>query len=188
MRGYSQRFEGVSFFSYLLLWGCLAQSEMKKQKAKDQARLAWQQEVEQIDHQISELQAIISHSKENIMQLRSQRQDIIERHRKRRRRPWDDKTPMSRLVNLHEREAFNNLMNKWQQLTEENLIPSKTMNITFVLKFKWYVLRALAQVIDQNPTVFKVSTLQLCEYMAQHTNLGTADSIRKGLQRAKKTL
>ena len=97
------------YFSYLLLWGCLAQSEMKKQKAKDQARLAWQQEVEQIDHQISELQAIISHSKENIMQLRSQRQDIIERHRKRRRRPWDDKTPMSRLVNLHEREAFNNL-------------------------------------------------------------------------------
>jgi hypothetical protein len=95
---------------------------------------------------------------------------------------------MSRLVNLHEREAFNNLMNKWQQLTEENLIPSKTINITFVLKFKWYVLRALAQVIDQNPTVFKVSTLQLCEYMAQHTNLGTADSIRKGLQRAKKTL
>lgn len=130
MRGYSQRFEGVSFFSYLLLWGCLAQSKMKKQKAKDQARLAWQQEVEQIDHQISELQAIISQSKENIMQLRSQRQDIIERHRKRRRRPWDDKTPMSRLVNLHEREAFNNLMNKWQQLTEENLIPSKTINIT----------------------------------------------------------
>ena len=171
-----------------MLWGCLAQSKMKKQKAKDQARLAWQQEVEQIDHQISELQAIISHSKENIMQLRSQRQDIIERHRKRRRRPWDDKTPMSRLVNLHEREAFNNLMNKWQQLTEENLIPSKTINITFVLKFKWYVLRALAQVIDQNPTVFKVSTLHASESIAQHTNLGTADSIRKGLQRAKKTL
>lgn len=35
MRGYSQRYKGSILFSYLLLWGCLAQSKMKKETKID---------------------------------------------------------------------------------------------------------------------------------------------------------
>ena len=150
--------------------------------------MAWQKEVEQIDLQISEQQALISQCRENIKVLRAQRQAVIEQHRKRRRRQWDDDTPMWKMVNLQEREVFNNLIMKWQEHTEDTLIPSKTTNICFFLKFKWHIIRALAIALAYNPPVFKVSTLQLCEYLARHTNLGTAESIRKGLQRVKKAL
>ena len=75
---------------------------------------------------------------------------------------------------------------EWQKRTTETLNPRKATFFTFPPYLKHYVFRALAAALATTPPVFKVSTLQLCRYLAEHSDLGTAESIKKALQRLKK--
>lgn len=151
---------------------------MKEEKKNGRTQGGWQEEVRKIALLIREHQAVINH-------LRAQKRQITEKHR-RRQQPWDNDTPLSRLVNPQRRDAYNNMIREWQRQSKEELIPSKTIRFLFIPTFKWHVIRALANVLTQDPPVFKVSTLQLCRYLAKHSNLGTAEGIKKALQRMKK--
>ena len=76
---------------------------------------------------------------------------------------------------------------EWQKRTTETLNPLKATFFTFPPHLKHYVFRALAAALGTTPPVFTVSTLQLCRYLAEHSDLGTAESIKKALQRANKS-
>ena len=132
----------------------------------------------QIDLQIREQQTVIN-------QLRQRKQELIATHRKKRKTAWDDDTSLSRLVNLQQFAYYQLMIAEWQKRTTDNLNPLKTNFFSFPPHLKHYVFRALATALAQTPPVFNVSTLQLCRYLAEHSNLGTTESIKKALQRLK---
>ena len=140
----------------------------------------------QIDLQIRELQTVKNQISAEIRALQTQKRTLEQQHSKRRRCLWNDETPLSRLVNPQQREAYNDMIRQWQKQTTEELIPSKTIHFHFLPDYKWQVFRALSLVLAKNPPVFKVSTLQLCRYLAEHSNLGTVEGIRQALYRANK--
>ena len=75
---------------------------------------------------------------------------------------------------------------EWQKRTTDNLDPRKTAFFTFPPHLKHYVFRALATALALTPAVFHVSTLQLCHYLAEHSDLGDALAIHRAVYRAMK--
>ena len=139
---------------------------------------AWQQEVAQIDLQIREHQTVIN-------QLRERKQELIAAHRKKRKPAWDCETPLYRLVNLQQYGYYQLMIAEWQKRTTDTLDPRKTTFFTFPPHLKHYVFHALATALALTPAVFHVSTLQLCHYLAEHSDLGSVECIKKALQRVK---
>lgn len=148
----------------------------------------WQLEVRLLDLHIRQRQAVIREHQQVINQLRAQREEMLERHKHRRRCLWDDDTPMIRLVNLYQLEHFKALMTDWQKRSTETINPKETSHFTFLPNARSHAIRALAVVLAKDPPVFKVSTLQLCSYLSEHSNLGTPESIRQALYRVRKML
>jgi hypothetical protein len=134
--------------------------------------------VAQIDLLICEHQAVIN-------QLRQRKRELTAQHQKRRKPSWDNETPLYKLVNLQQFAYYQLMIAEWQKRTTDNLNPRKTTFFLFPPHLKYYVFRALATALAQTPPVFNVSTLQLCRYLAEHSNLGTTESIKKALQRLK---
>ena len=145
----------------------------------------WQLEVRLIDLHIRQRQAVIREHQQVINQLRAQREEMLERHKHRRRCLWDDDTPMIRLVRLPQLEHFKTLLENWKKHTADTIDTSKTSSFTFLPNRKWHAIHALAIVLANDIPVFKVSTCQLCRYLSEHSNLGTPEGIKKALQRAK---
>ena len=137
---------------------------------------AWQQEIEEIDLQIREHQAVID-------QLRASRQAILEKHKKRRKCLWDADTPMRKLVPLAYESYFVTMMKEWGKHTTHTIQPMKTTHFCFVLERKRHVIHALAMMLIKDENVFKVSKSELCRYLESHSNLGDAESIRKAINR-----
>ena len=141
----------------------------------------WQQEVAAINLQIRELQT-------EIKQLKAQRQEILEKHKKRRRSIWDENTPMIHIINLQQLDFFKIQMEKWKALTTETIDPSKTSQFHFYPERLSQATLAVAHMLWHDPPVFKVSISELCRYLSAHTNLGTPETIRKSLYRMRKLL
>ncbi|MBR0165697.1 MAG: hypothetical protein IJQ13_02290 [Prevotella sp.] len=144
----------------------------------------WQLEVRLIDLHIRQRQAVIREHQQVISQLRALRQEILVRHKRRRRCLWDDGTPMIRLVNLHQLERFKTLLDNWKKHATDTIDTSKTSNFTFLPNRKWHAVRALAIALQGDVPLFKVSTRELCRYLSVHSNLGTQEGIKKAIQRA----
>jgi hypothetical protein len=158
--------------------GFLLIKYLDNEEKNNKAQEAWQQEVAQIDLQIREHQTVIN-------QLRQCKRELIAAHRKKRKPSWNDETPLYRLINLQQFEYYQLMIAEWQKRTTETLNPRKTTFFTFPPHLKHYVFHALAAALATTPPVFKVSTLQLCHYLAGHSDLGSAESIKKALQRIK---
>lgn len=75
----------------------------------------WQLEVVLIDLHIRQCQAVIRECQTQVKQLQAERAALLAPHKKKRRRTWDDNTPMIRLVNLSQMEHFLALMSDWQK-------------------------------------------------------------------------
>ena len=159
-----------------------------RNKNRSRSQGAWLQEIAAIDLQIREHQAVINKRKAHISQLMARKREILEANKPKRRRrcPWDEDTPLIRLVNLSQLEQYKALIREWEKRSTEIIDPSKTSHFTFLPNRKWYVTSTLANVLSRTPPVFKVSTLQLCLYLSEHSNLGSVDAIRKAVQRAQK--
>ena len=156
---------------------------MKKRKSNGcRTQGAWQLEVVLIDLHIRQLRAVIK-------QLKIQRSEIINHHRKKRRRiTWGDDTPLSRLVILSQFDTFKTMMDKWKLLTTETINPSKTSHFIFKPDKRSQAILALARVLECDIPVFKVGISELCRYLSAHSNLGTQESIRKALYRMREML
>ena len=146
----------------------------------------WQLEVRLIDLHIRQRQAAIREHQQVINQLRAQREEILERHKRRRRCLWDDDTPMIRLVRLHQLERFKTLLDNWKKHVTDTIDTSKTSSFTFLPIRKWHAIRALTISLQGDVPLFKVSTRELCRYLAAHSDLGDALAIHRALYRAKK--
>lgn len=145
----------------------------------------WQLEVVLIDLHIRQCQAVIRECQTQVKQLQAERAALLAPHKKKRRRTWDDNTPMIRLVNLSQMEHFLALMNDWQKRSAETINPKKTSLFTFFPERKSHAIRALALVLTRDISVFRVSTVELFRYLSAHSNLGSSEAIRKALLRAK---
>ena len=86
----------------------------------------WQLEVVLIDLHIRQCQAVVRECQTLVKQLKAERAALLAPHKKKRRRTWDDNTPMIRLVNLSQMEHFLALMNDWQKRSAETINPKKT--------------------------------------------------------------
>ena len=169
------------------------------------AQHAKQQEAARLRLEISEQQEVINQARAAISRARSEmaqaRQLIADRRerlrqlaqpqrKKKRRSPlWDDDTPLIRLADPTQLDTLLTMIREWEKHNNGIPIPVKTTtHIQFPPNSKHYIVSALADVLGHTPQVFRISTLQLCRYLAAHTNLGTADSIRKAIQRVSKKL
>jgi hypothetical protein len=121
-----------------------------------------------------------------INQLRERKQKLIAAHRKKRKPAWDDETPLYRLLNLQQFAYYQLMIAEWQKRTTDTLDPRKTTFFSFPPHLKHYVFHALATALAITPAVFHVSTLQLCHYLAEHSNLGDALAIHRAVYRAMK--
>ena len=146
---------------------------------------AWQVEVERIDLQIREQLTMIRQHQQTVKQLRQRKRELTAAHRKKRKPLWDAATPLARLVNLQQFSYYQLLIAEWQKRSDEALEPLKSTFFSFPPPLKHHVFRALAATLAVTPRVFTVSTLELCRYLAAHSNLGTAAGIKKALQRSK---
>lgn len=159
----------------------------KENKYRSRTQGAWLQEVAAIDLQIREDQTEINKRKAHISLLLARKREILEANKpKRRRCTWDENTPFFRLVNLSQLEQYKALIREWQKRSTEIIDPLKTSHFTFLPKRKYYVTSTLANMLSRTPPVFKVSMLQLCQYLSEHSNLGSVDAIRKAIQRVQK--
>lgn len=163
---------------------------MKKTTKNDCRALgAKQLEVALIDLHIRQLQAAIREQQAVVKQLKMQRDAITASHKKKRRRkPYDADTPLIKLVNLQQLEQFKTMIDKWEMLTTETIHLSKTSQFHFKTDKLSQAILALARAIQHEPPVFKVSILQVCSYLAEHSNLGNTASIRQALYRRLKEL
>jgi len=144
-------------------------------------------EAAQLRLQIREEQAVVRQHQQVVNQLRQQLRLLEDQHRKKRKTPsWDDRTPLIRLVNLQQIDRFRVMIASWQRRTDEELIPSKTAHFHFPPHLKHHIFRSLAETLQAYPPVFRVSTLELCRYLAAHSDLGDALAIHRALYRAKK--
>ena len=148
----------------------------------------WQLEVVLIDLHIRQCQAVVRECQTLVKQLKAERAALLAPHKKKRRRTWDENTPMIRLVNLSQMEHFLALMNDWQKRSAETINPKKTSLFTFFPERKPHAIRALALMLTRDIPVFKVSTVELCRYLSAHSNLGSPEAIREGVYRARKKL
>jgi hypothetical protein len=121
-----------------------------------------------------------------INQLRERKQKLIAAHRKKRKPAWDDETPLYRLLNLQQFAYYQLMIAEWQKRTTDTLDPRTTTFFSFPPHLKHYVFHALATALAITPAVFHVSTLQLCHYLAEHSNLGDALAIHRAVYRAMK--
>ena len=121
--------------------------------------------------------------KTRIAQVRHQRNALIAKHKKKRKPTWDDETPLFRFVDLQQLDAFRAMIANWQKHMPDVTIPLKASHFHFPHNIKHHIIRALVQTLTKRPRVFLISTLQLCRYLAEHSTLGTKESIRKALQR-----
>ena len=142
-------------------------------------------EAAQIDLQIREQLTMIRQHQQTVNQLRQRKRELTAAHRKKRRPLWDATTPLARLVNLQQFSYYQLLIAEWQKRSDEALEPLKSTFFSFPPPLKHHVFRALAATLAVTPRVFTVSTLELCRYLAAHSNLGTAAGIKKALQRSK---
>lgn len=94
---------------------------MKKYSNKGcRAQGVRQLEVMLIDLHIRQLQAVIN-------QLKAQRRDMMDAHRKKRRRSlWNEKTPLRDLIYLEYESGFKAMMKEWGKHTTEIINPYKT--------------------------------------------------------------
>ena len=145
----------------------------------------WQLEVALLDLHIRQCQAAIREYQTQVKQLKAEHDALLASHKKKRRRTWDDDTPLYRLVNLSQLEHFKALISNWQKRTTETIDIKKTSLFTFFPERKPHAIRALALVLTRDIPVFKVSTVELCRYLSTHSNLGSSEAIRKALLRAK---
>lgn len=120
-----------------------------------------------------------------IYQLRQRKRELIAAHRKKRKPTWNDETPLYQLTNLQQFGYYQLMIAEWQKRTTETLNPLKTTFFTFPPHLKHYVFCALAAALATTPPVFTVSTLRLCRYLAEHSNLGDALAIHRAVYRAK---
>ena len=148
----------------------------------------WQLEVALIDLHIRQCQAVVRECQTLVKQLKAERAALLAPHKKKRRRTWDDDTPLYRLVNLSQLDHFKTLISDWQKRTTGTIDIKKTSLFTFFPERKPHAIRALALVLTRDIPVFKVSTVELCRYLSAHSNLGTPEAIRKALLRAKEAI
>ena len=148
----------------------------------------WQLEVALIDLHIRQCQAVIREYQTQVKQLQSERAALLAPHKKKRRRTWNDDTPLYRLVNLTQLDHFKTLISDWQKRTTGTIDIKKTSLFTFFPERKPHAIRALTLVLTRDIPVFKVSTLELCRYLSTHSNLGSPEAIREGIYRARKKL
>ena len=142
-------------------------------------------EAAQIDLRIRKEQAVVRQHQQTVNQLRQRKRELTAAHRKKRKPLWDAATPLARLVNLQQFSYYQLFIAEWQKRTDEALEPLKSTFFSFPPHLKHHVFRALAAALAVSPRVFTVSTLELCRYLAAHSNLGTAAGIKKALQRSK---
>ena len=138
--------------------------------------MPWQLEVAVMDLHLRQLKTVM-------MRVREQRNALIAQHKKKRKPTWDDETPLFRFVNLQQLDAFRAMIADWQKHMPDVPIPLKASHYHFPHNIKHHIIRTLAQTLAKRPPVFHISTLQLCRYLAEHSTLGTKESIRKALQR-----
>lgn len=148
----------------------------------------WQLEVALIDLHIRQQQAVIRECQTLVKQLKAERDALLAPHKKKRRRTWNDDTPLYCLVNLSQLDHFKTLISDWQKRTTGTIDIKKTSLFTFFPERKPHAIRALALVQTRDIPVFKVSTLELCRYLSTHSNLGSPEAIREGVYRARKKL
>lgn len=146
----------------------------------------WQLEVALIDLHIRQCQAVVRECQTQVKQLQAERAALLAPHKKKRRRTWDDDTPLYRLVNLSQLDHFKTLISDWQKRTTGTIDIKKTSLFIFFPERKPHAIRALTLVLTRDIPVFKVSTVELCRYLSIHSNLGSPETIRKALLRAKK--
>ena len=130
----------------------------------------WQLEVALIDLHIRQCQAVVRECQTQVRQLQAERAALLAPHKKKRRRTWDDDTPLYRLVNLSQLEHFKTLISDWQKRTTGTIDIKKTSLFTFFPERKPHAIRALALVLARDIPVFKVSTVELCRYLSAHSN------------------
>ena len=147
-----------------------------------------QLEVALIDLHIRQCQAVIRECQTLVKQLKAERAALLAPHKKKRRRTWNDDTPLYRLVNLSQLDHFKTLISDWQKRTTGTIDIKKTSLFTFFPERKPHAIRALTLVLTRDIPVFKVSTLELCRYLSTHSNLGSPEAIREGIYRARKKL
>ena len=162
---------------------------MKKEKSTSQACLTWQKEVEQINLQISEQQALMRQCRENIKVLRAQKQTIIERHRKRRRRLWDDNTPMCKLVKPDKHDTFRNMLTEWGKYTIYPISPLKAHYFHFDFSYSMRpVYAVLTTFLDAADYPLQIPLMEFYRYLSAHSNLGSVQNIKVQLSRARKLI
>ena len=109
-----------------------------------------QLEVALIDLHIRQCQAVVRECQTLVKQLKAERAALLAPHKKKRRRTWDDDTPLYRLVNLSQLDHFKTLISDWQKRTTGTIDIKKTSLFIFFPERKPHAIRALTLVLTRD--------------------------------------
>lgn len=127
----------------------------------------------------------IEEHREQIKLLLERKRELKERHGKKK---WDESTPLFKFVKTSQSDVFNVMLKNWGPYLKE-IIGTNVKKVNY-FKFdlskarnKAIIIRSLKIAQTHDPIVFTLSERGLSSYLSEHSNLGSASSIKKALQR-----
>lgn len=143
----------------------------------------------EIDLQIREQQAVMNQAREQISLLRKRRQELLAQHRKKRRPTWDDTTPLIRLINPLQLDAYLRMIHDWEKHTTHPIHPSKTHHFHFDSSYSLRpVYVAMAAFLSAADYPLQVPLMAFYRYLAAHSNLGSVQNIKVQLSRMRRLI
>ena len=165
--------------------GYLALVKFKITTMAKKQKKAWELEIVECNLRKKEL-------REEMRQLQKRIDEIKMQHGMKMK--WNRTTPMIKFVRLNQVEAYNAMLKGWEPFLMEK-IGANIKNVNYFkfdlskVRNKFAIIRYLKIALTHSPTVFmlsdnkSLSQRELCLYLSEHSNLGSADCIRKALQR-----
>ena len=150
------------------------------QKNKNKQAEALVQELKEINRQAKELReklkALDVRKSEVKMQLEVMGGKPIERNKD---------TPLYALVNNVYLDDYTQMLAKWQTVSEDKIQTKTAKSFNFKPNSISFVMRILIKTMayKEEPPFFTIGQRSLCRYLESHSNLGSADNIRKVYQR-----
>ena len=124
-----------------------------------------------------------------LKQLRHRKRELQNQHRKKRRVKWDDDTPLIRLVNLQQIDAFKAMLKDWEKHTTHPIHPLKTHHFYFDPSYSLRpVYAAIVAFLSGADYPLHVRLMEFYRYLASHSNLGTEQNIKVKLSRVRKLI
>lgn len=138
---------------------------------KSKAQVALEQKIDEMKRQKKELQSRIREAEMQLSVMTDKRVT-----------PTKD-MPLRKLVHTSRMDAFRKILEVWQECSDGTIDIRSANRIVFMHEARHQIIRSLKIALSCDVPIFNTSNRQLFMYLAEHSNLGTWESLKQAVKR-----